>query len=90
VRDELKRLGFDIFNSETQIIPVCFEDEGKAKQAMHMLWNRGIFAPCYYYPAVGPTEAMIRVNITFGHSEAHLDRLLTALSAAGKRLGIIP
>ena len=90
IRDELKRLGFDTFDSQTQIIPVRFGDETRAKQAMHKLWDYRIFAPCYYYPAVGPTEAMVRVNITFAHSEAHLERLLTALAKTGRSLGVIP
>jgi glycine C-acetyltransferase len=89
VRDELTRLGFDTLGSETQIIPVRFRDENKAKRAMHILWDDGIFAPCYYYPAVGPTEAMVRVNITSGHSQAQLDRLLTVLASAGRKLGVI-
>jgi 8-amino-7-oxononanoate synthase len=89
VRDELKRLGFDTFDSQTQIIPVRFGDESRAKQAMHKLWDYRIFAPCYYYPAVGPTEAMVRVNITFAHSDAHLERLLTALAKTGRSLGVI-
>jgi 7-keto-8-aminopelargonate synthetase-like enzyme len=41
VRDELKRVGFDTLDSQTQIIPVRFGDECKAKQAMHMLWDHG-------------------------------------------------
>jgi 7-keto-8-aminopelargonate synthetase-like enzyme len=89
LREELVRLGFNILNSETQIIPICFGDEGRAKRATDMLWTNGIFAPCYYYPAVGPAEAMVRVNITSGHSAEHLERLLTIVASAGRELGVI-
>jgi len=90
VREELGALGFNIFGGDTQIIPVGFGSAQNAKAATHMLLEEGIFAPCYYYPAVGPDEAMVRVNLTSGHTEEHLDRLLTALARAGRALSVIP
>jgi len=69
VRIHLTSLGFNIFNSTTQILPVGFENEVNAKKAAEMLMNEGIFAPPYYYPAVGQDEAMVRVNLTAIHTD---------------------
>ena len=89
VNRELIRLGFDTFGSKTQIIPVRFWSEQKAKRATEMLLNSGVFSPCYYYPAVRRDEAMVRVNLMSIHSDEQLSRLLTALEVAGKDTGVI-
>jgi 8-amino-7-oxononanoate synthase len=89
VNKELIRLGFDTFGSKTQIIPVRFWSEQKAKRATEMLLESGVFAPCYYYPAVRRDEAMVRVNLMAIHSEEQLSKLLTAIEAAGKETGVI-
>ncbi len=89
VNKELIRLGFDTFGSKTQIIPVRFWTEQKAKRATEMLLDSGVFAPCYYYPAVGRDEAMVRINLMATHSDEQLSMLLTAIEAAGKDTGVI-
>jgi 8-amino-7-oxononanoate synthase len=89
VNRELKRLGFDTLGSQTQIIPVRFWSEQNAKRASEMLLARGLFAPCYYYPAVRRDEAMLRVNLMATHSEEQLSQLIDGLEAAGKATGVI-
>lgn len=89
VNKELIRLGFDTFGSKTQIIPVRFWSDQKAKRATEMLLDSRVFAPCYYYPAVRRDEAMVRVNLMSTHSDEQLSLLLTALEAAGKDTGVI-
>lgn len=89
VNKELIRLGFDTFGSKTQIIPVRFWTEQKAKRATEMLLDSGVFAPCYYYPAVRRDEAMVRINLMATHSDEQLSMLLTALEAAGRDTGVI-
>lgn len=89
VRTELTRLGFDIFGSKTQIIPVCFRTESQAKKACEILMEEGVFAPPYYYPAVRHDEAMIRVNIMATHNDEQLEKLVSALDRAGKETSIL-
>ena len=86
---ELVRLGFDTFGSKTQIVPVRFWSEQKAKRAAEMLFEGGIFAPCYYHPAVRLDEAMIRINLTYTHTDEQLSRLLSIIETAGKDTGVI-
>jgi len=89
VNRELIRLGFDTFGSKTQIIPVRFWTEQQAKRASEMLLERGVFAPCYYYPAVRRDEAMVRINLMSTHTDEQLSLLLEALEAAGKDTAVI-
>lgn len=88
-RGELLKMKFDIFGSETQIVPVRFGDEQKAKLAVHRLDQAGIFCPCYYYPAVGVDEAMVRANVTAGHTYAQLEHVLDTLRSVGRETGVI-
>ncbi|HQF57010.1 MAG TPA: aminotransferase class I/II-fold pyridoxal phosphate-dependent enzyme [Candidatus Magasanikbacteria bacterium] len=88
-RKELICLGFNIFDSQTQIIPVCFFDEQKAKLAAARLEEAGIFAPPYYYPAVGLDEAEVRLNLVYGHKQEHLCKVLEVLEKVGKETGVI-
>ena len=85
VRENLIRLGFDIFDSVTQIIPVKFGETARAKKAAEYLFRKGFFAPCYYYPAVRQDEAMVRLNIAATHSQYQLDFLLEVLDEARKK-----
>lgn len=88
-RNQLTSLGFNLFNSTTQILPVGFKNEANAKKAAEMLMDDGIFAPPYYYPAVGQDEAMVRVNLTAVHTDEEIEKLLCSLENIGRKLGII-
>ncbi len=89
VRGELERLGFDLLGSTTHIIPICFKTIDNARLAAEMLQDRGIFAPPYYYPAVRANEAMVRINITAGHTNSQIDQLLEAVETVGRKLNVI-
>jgi 7-keto-8-aminopelargonate synthetase-like enzyme len=89
VNSELLRLGFDTLGTETQIIPVRFGDPIKALKAQQVLFNEGIFAPRYYYPAVPKGEDMVRINLMSAHSDLQIDLMLSAMEKAGKATGVI-
>lgn len=88
LNSELINMGLETFGSTTQIVPVCFYDEGSAKRAYRILLDRGIFAPCYYYPAVPRNESIIRVNLTAMHTRHQIECLLEAISEAAKETDI--
>ncbi len=88
VSSELNHLGFDTFGSTTQIIPVCFETEARARAAFRLLMDEGIFAPPYYYPAVRHDEAMIRVNLMATHTDEQIERLVSILAKAGQEAAV--
>jgi len=91
INRNLQDLGFDTLGCETQIIPVRFFEEQKAKAAAEILLDRGLFAPAYFAPAVGVDEAMVRINICYAlaKDESKIEQLLDALAYAGRTLGVI-
>lgn len=78
-RNAVQELGYDILGSTTHIVPVRFYTKPAAQAATQALFERGIFAPTYYHPAVGRTEAMVRMNIMATHSDEQLEYVVDAL-----------
>jgi 8-amino-7-oxononanoate synthase len=89
VRDTLASLGFDTFGSQSQIIPVRFHTHEKAAEATTKLREMGILAPAVWYPAVGRDEALVRINITYLHTDQQVSYMLNAIGQVGRDLGVI-
>lgn len=80
-RDAVENLGFDTLGSSTQIVPIRFYTKHAAQAATLRLMDMGIFAPCYWYPAVGKTEAMVRMNIMATHTDEQLEYTIKVLKS---------
>ncbi|MEI7792182.1 MAG: pyridoxal phosphate-dependent aminotransferase family protein [Candidatus Berkelbacteria bacterium] len=78
-RAKVEAIGYDVLGSRTHIVPVRFYTKKAAQEATSFLHKHGIFAPCYWYPAVGRTEAMVRMNIMAVHSDEQLEDVLYIL-----------
>ncbi len=93
VRQELTALGFDIDAGDHPIIPVHFRRfENDAPLAVSMsrdLLAEGIYCIGFSFPVVPKGQARIRLQISAAHTEEHLDRLISAFAAVGKKHGAI-
>ncbi len=76
LRNGFSDLGFDIFGSKTQIIPILIGDELTAVKFSRKLFENGVFAPCVRWPAVEKGAARIRFTVMATHTKNQLDRLL--------------
>jgi glycine C-acetyltransferase len=85
----MRKTGFDLANSSSQIIPILIGPESLAVQFSTELLKRGVFAQAVRYPSVRKRTARIRVSITALHRRKHLDMAVDAFESAGKRMGII-
>lgn len=79
LRAELVQQGWNIGESASQIIPVVVGDPERALRMSADLRERGLFAPPIRPPTVPEGEACLRISLTFGHTEAMIEALLTAL-----------
>ena len=87
LREQLRSLDFDTFNSSTQIIPVSVGNEKKALMASKILFDRyDIFIPAARWPAVPKGEARLRMTVTCEHEKKHIDYLIASLCAVRKEL----
>ena len=90
MRNELRRLGFDVGKSETSIVPVYVrEDLRTIFLWKELLEEHGVYTNPFISPGVPPKQAMLRTSYMATHTRDQLDRGLEAFAKAGKKFGVI-
>jgi 7-keto-8-aminopelargonate synthetase-like enzyme len=79
LKNALKSKGFNIFDSETAIVPVFIGDEKKAIEVSRILFEKGIFAPCVRWPVVPKNKSRIRITVMSSHTREQIDYLINSL-----------
>jgi 7-keto-8-aminopelargonate synthetase-like enzyme len=90
LRHELKSRGFNILQSETPILPLIIGKEDTAIAFVRKLLERGIFAPCYRWPAVPKNTARLRLTVMATHTRRHLAYLLETLTTLAREFQLLP
>ena len=85
----MQKLGFDIKPSQSAIVAVMLYDAPLSQKFAERLLQEGIYVVGFYYPVVPKEQARIRVQLSAAHTQAHLDRALTAFAKIGKELEVI-
>jgi glycine C-acetyltransferase len=88
-RDKLQKLGFNTFNSITQVVPILIGEDDKTIIFFNELYNNGLFAPAVRWPAVPRKKGRIRFSIMAIHSKKQIDEALNIIEKVGKKLNII-
>jgi len=53
------------------------------------LLDEGIYVIGFFYPVVAKGQARIRVQLSAGHEQEHLDKAIAAFAKIGKELGVL-
>lgn len=90
MREELKKLGFELGKTETAVIPIYIRDDFKTV----MMWKSllddySIYVNPFIQPGVPPKQQVLRTSYMATHERAHLDRALEAFEKVGKKFGVI-
>ena len=85
----LKKLGFLIGDSTTQIIPIVIGDEKLAVELSDELLKKQLFAQPIRYPTVKKGAACLRITLTSLHKKNQLIYALDAFEKTGKKYNII-
>ena len=88
-KEGMEKLGFDIGNSESPIIPVMLYDAKLSQQMADELLKEGIYVIGFFFPVVPKGKARIRVQLSAAHSKENLDKALEAFEKVGKKLKVI-
>jgi len=88
-REKMTEAGFDIKPGEHAIVPVMLYDAPLAQQMADALLERGIYVIGFFYPVVPKGQARIRVQVSAGHQQHHLDKAIQAFIEVGKELGVV-
>ena len=89
MREGFHDLGFDIWESETPIIPVVVGDMETCFRFWRELIEEGVFVNAVVPPAVPQGQALMRTSYMATHSDEELNRILEAFHKVGKKLGVI-
>ena len=79
LRDGLRELGHDVGESRCHIVPVIVGGARAALALSARLEGQGLLVPAIRPPSVAEGTARLRISLTAGHTEADVERLLTAL-----------
>jgi 8-amino-7-oxononanoate synthase len=89
MREGFRTLGFDVWTSQTPIIPVVVGDMVTCFQFWKDLLEEGVFVNAVIPPAVPPGQALMRTSYMATHSDEELDRILEAFRKVGLKHGVI-
>jgi glycine C-acetyltransferase len=88
-RDNMTKAGFDIKPGVHPIVAIMLYDAPLAQKFADSLLKEGIYVIGFFYPVVPKGQARIRVQLSAGHEQKHLDRAIAAFSKVGKELGVL-
>ncbi|MDY0409567.1 glycine C-acetyltransferase [Virgibacillus soli] len=89
LKEGLKKLGFDIGNSETPITPCIIGEEKKAQAFSARLFEEGVYAKSIVFPTVPRGTGRVRNMPTAAHTKEMLDEAIAIYEKVGKEMGII-
>ncbi|WP_064092010.1 glycine C-acetyltransferase [Rossellomorea aquimaris] len=89
LKEELKKLGFDIGNSETPITPVIIGEEKATQDFSKRLYEEGVYAKSIVFPTVPRGTGRVRNMPSAAHTKEMLDAAVAAYEKVGKEMGII-
>lgn len=89
MRKELRNLGFNVWNSQTPIIPVVIGDMMDCFRFWKDLFEEGVYVNAVVPPAVPQNQALVRTSYMATHTDEQLNKVLSAFRKVGIRHGII-
>jgi 8-amino-7-oxononanoate synthase len=89
MRTDYRRLGFDIGNSVSPIIPIIIGDDLRTVFSWKALFDAGVFVNPVISPAVAPGRQLLRTSYMASHTDAQMDRVLEVFEKVGKNMGMV-
>ena len=86
--DRFRKLGFEIGNTSTPIIPLYIRDNEKTFRITAQLYEEGVFVNPVVAPAVAPEDTLIRFSLMATHTYEQLDRAINAIERVFKAQGV--
>lgn len=91
LRNNLVRMGFNVVGQDPiPVVALLIGAESKGIEFAKKLWERQIFSPVIRWPAVPEGQSRFRILIMDSHTQAHIDRLISACGEIGRELKMIP
>ncbi|MEL7117939.1 MAG: aminotransferase class I/II-fold pyridoxal phosphate-dependent enzyme, partial [Bacteroidota bacterium] len=88
-RSAMTAAGFDIIPGSHPIVPIMLYDAKLSQEFASRLLDEGIYVIGFFYPVVPKGKARIRVQLSAGHEQEHLEKAVAAFTKVGKDLGVV-
>jgi glycine C-acetyltransferase len=93
-RERMAAAGFEIRQGSHPIVPIMFsrfapDDATVAQRFARALLDEGVYVKGFFFPVVPVGQSRIRVQISAGHTDEHIDRAVKAFQRVGKLLGVV-
>lgn len=89
MREGFQKLGFDVWTSQSPIIPVVIGDMMTCFQFWRDLLEEGVFVNAVVPPAVPQGQSIMRTSYMATHTDEELDYILDAFYRVGMKHGVI-
>lgn len=89
MREGFRELGFNVWTSQSPIIPVVVGDLETCFRFWRDLIEEGVFVNAVVPPAVAPGQCLMRTSYMATHADEELDRILEAFDLVGRKHGVI-
>jgi len=89
MRKELSEMGFNVWNSQTPIIPVVVGGMMDCFVFWKSLFEAGVYVNAVVPPAVPKGQSLVRTSYMASHTDEHLEQILEAFRKVGIEQGII-
>lgn len=89
MRTELREMGFNVWSSQTPIIPVVIGEMIECFEFWKGLFEAGVYVNAVVPPGVPQGQSLVRTSYMATHTDDHLDRILDAFRKVGIEQGII-
>lgn len=89
MRSGLKNLGFNVWTSQTPIIPVVIGEMMNCFKFWRDLFEAGVYVNAVVPPAVPRGQSLVRTSYSATHTNDQLDAILDAFKKVGIKHGII-
>ncbi len=89
MRQGYRKLGFNIGNSTTPIIPVIIGERMLTIHVWKRLFDEGVFVNPVLSPATQPGRELLRTSYMATHTFEQMDRVLAIFEKVGKEMGLI-
>ncbi len=88
-RQTMTEAGFKIRPGVHPIVPIMLGDAALAVKFADRMLEEGIYVIGFSFPVVPKGQARIRVQISAGHRQEHLERATEAFVRVGRELGVL-
>ena len=89
MRAGFTKLGFNVIESRTGIVPIIVGDAQLALVLWRKLYDKVVFVNAFVPPGVPPNLSMMRTSYMATHENEHLDTILNVFQEVGIELGLI-